>query len=560
MKRFTLLLLLFVAVALYAFGQYRVSVRDNGGQLVYALDDAYIHMAIAKNLAEHGVWGVTRFGFSSSSSSILWPMLLALIYKIAGVSVLAPYVLNVVMTCLVVGLADAMLRGPIPSALGRLPAQVLLLLATPFPPLLASGMEHTLQIFVMLGFAWASACALANPDGSARAGAAPWMFVSAFFVAFVRYESALMALVVCCLLFARRRYFQAFALGVIVLLPVIAYGLISLQHGWFFLPNPILLKSDFLDASQGSLLAKLFSRSDSFYWRLLATPHLFVPALLAGFLFILRAERAGLWERWQLLLLLSAAGTMLHLQFADRGWFYRYEAYLMAVGIVATAGAGAEFAALLRRPFAGEAGGRLKGAGVALFGLFMLIPACYQGLKAWTDAPKAMHDRYLEHIKPVEFIQRYYAAEPVMVNDIGALCFFTDMRVLDVFGLGNMESGRYKVESRGFSGMTSEKAKAWAEREGVPLAVIQLEWRTIRYVVPNEWVLVGIWEIPRNVIFPDKLNIGWFATSADEAARLAGHLKAFFPEVPSTVRQHGLYLGDTMEEMSALIAEREERR
>ena len=38
-------------------------LRENG-YLVYALDDPYIQMAMAKNFSQHGVWGITRFGFT----------------------------------------------------------------------------------------------------------------------------------------------------------------------------------------------------------------------------------------------------------------------------------------------------------------------------------------------------------------------------------------------------------------------------------------------------------------------------------------------------------------
>jgi hypothetical protein len=54
-----------------------LSIIRNQGHVVYALDDAYIHMAIAKNFAQHGVWGITQYGFTSSSSSLLYTLLLS---------------------------------------------------------------------------------------------------------------------------------------------------------------------------------------------------------------------------------------------------------------------------------------------------------------------------------------------------------------------------------------------------------------------------------------------------------------------------------------------------
>ena len=59
-------------------------VRTTARPLVYPLDDTYIQMAIAKTLAAHGTWGVTRYEFSDAGSSLLWPLLLAVLDRLAG--------------------------------------------------------------------------------------------------------------------------------------------------------------------------------------------------------------------------------------------------------------------------------------------------------------------------------------------------------------------------------------------------------------------------------------------------------------------------------------------
>ena len=86
-----------------------ISISQNQGHLVYALDDAYIHMAIAKNLAQSHVWGVTRYGFTPASSSIFWTLLLSLAFYLGGVNPLVPLLLNVTFAILVLIAANAIL-------------------------------------------------------------------------------------------------------------------------------------------------------------------------------------------------------------------------------------------------------------------------------------------------------------------------------------------------------------------------------------------------------------------------------------------------------------------
>ncbi len=65
------------------------------GEFCYALDDSFIMMALAKNLAFHGVWGLTPYEFSSTASSPLFTIILALFFKVFGKNIFMPLIINV---------------------------------------------------------------------------------------------------------------------------------------------------------------------------------------------------------------------------------------------------------------------------------------------------------------------------------------------------------------------------------------------------------------------------------------------------------------------------------
>lgn len=88
-----IVIIFFLSVIYY---YYEKATARTDGHLIYVLDDAYIHMAIAKNFAEHGVWGITKYGFTSSTSSPLWTFLLAASYFLFGIRENIPFIFNII--------------------------------------------------------------------------------------------------------------------------------------------------------------------------------------------------------------------------------------------------------------------------------------------------------------------------------------------------------------------------------------------------------------------------------------------------------------------------------
>src|ERR1700685_705590 len=71
-------------------------LRATHGILAYPLDDTFIHMAVARNLAFEHYWGIAGHVFASTSSSPFYTVLLAAVFRIFGVHVIIPLLINLV--------------------------------------------------------------------------------------------------------------------------------------------------------------------------------------------------------------------------------------------------------------------------------------------------------------------------------------------------------------------------------------------------------------------------------------------------------------------------------
>lgn len=540
------------------------TTRENGGKLIYALDDAWIHMAIAKNVTEHGVFGVTRHEFTAASSSLLWTFLLSGVYALSGVQEMAPLVLNVFFASMVVVLVHGLLTS---GALRLRPGWVFLVLlfviyATPMPALVFGGMEHPLHILVVLAYVYVAARVLAADVPSRRQAAL--LLVLSPLVATARYEGMFLGFVVFLLCLLRRRWVYGLVLGMLVMAPVVAFAAWSVKQGAYWLPNSLMLKGNFIAVR--SLRGIGLFLGGVAYRRCIRNPHVFYLLVAALLGFIARYDRRrGIWETGQLAVIMFLGTTFFHLQFAMLGWFYRYESYVIALGIFVVALTLVQHLTRKDTLEDVEADEPPRGAGwrivpqwiaILLLAFFPAMILAKRGAIALLETPKAMHDRYLEHVQLARFVHRFYDDGPIVINDVGAMAFFSNARVLDMYGLASLEPIRFRREAgrsakdapggaatrqRSKAAYGKEKLERWAKERKAKIAILQVAWKEVHENIPASWIEVGRWEMPRNVAFPEDTITAFYAVDPAEAPRLAASLREFAAKLPEEITQSGKY-------------------
>lgn len=508
------------------------SLKRTHGELIYALDDCYIHMAVAKNFSQHGVWGVTPYQFSSSASSLLWPLILSGTYALCGPRVVVPLAVNIICALTIVLFSSNLIAKRTTLQVYCVAFVLAMTLATPLPALIFTGMEHTLHVLLALVFAYLSARLLNGEYKSTSGVSFAWLCLAGSLLTATRYEGLFEVFVMCGLLAFRKRLRQSCVLGLAAFFPVGVYGIISVRMGWPWLPNSVILKGHVLDLSSAAGVLNFVLRAGFRSFRLFidigprATAlGLLVLAALAGYAICYR-KREDFWEEGPLLTTIFLGTLVLHLVFASVGWFFRYEAYLVALGVLSVA---TTYARLLPPSLAQVRLTRDQIPRYLAIGLFALIPiVALFGRAALSLAftPMAMEDRYLEHVCPAKFVAKYYDHETVVANDIGALCFYTNAHVLDIFGLGSLEPLRFRKSP---SGYTAEDVYSWTSYNSARIAILQVDWAEISPRIPTQWVQVAEWRMPRNVVFEDTRRIGIFSTGPQGQRELLRNLQSFTP-------------------------------
>ena len=518
-------LLLPLALFLVSLGTaLRIALRWTDGRLIYALDDAYIHMAVAKTLASHGIWGCTPFHFSSSSSSLLWTFGLGVAYRAFQVHDWTPLVLNVGFAIGTLVVAEVSLaRFGAPPVL-RASALVGIVVAFPLAGMALMGMEHILHLLLTIGFAAVAVEALTRPSESPRVERRRTVVLCILgaLLGASRYEGFFLIGLACLAFLVRRQLLRAVSTGVAALLPVAAFGAISAANGSYFLPNPLMVKAVGETASTFSALLKPFGSEDlAFFQNNRAMPILAVLGIL-GALAHWRARRS-VWRPPVLLPLLLAGMILLHghFVFSPLYWAYRYDAYLVGFGIFVAAVVLVEMPAPRALP---------RGALPALLvaSLVPVVADVREGLVPDAEI-EGMRGTYLEQYQTAQFIRRYYPGATVIVNDLGAVTYYTQARILDLVGLGDLEP----LAIMRHAAYTSREVTAWTAPYRPSIAIVSLGWGVVGPLIPPEWVRVAVVEVP-----PHRHRVGFFAVDRKECWTLRASVAQHFEPLGPTLGHH----------------------
>lgn len=475
--------------------------KTNGGKMVYTLDDPYIHLSLARRIAQ-GHYGINLGENSAPSSSILWPFLLAPFAP----SLFAEYV--PLALCLFSSLATVLAAlWCFPQHNRWLVAAVVITLTNQVG-LIFTGMEHNLQVLLAL----VAALGLVKEGESGEA--TPWLILALATGPLVRYENLAITLPAVVYLWIRghrRKAAIAIALPVLVM---IGFSLYLKSMGLGLLPSSVVAKSGAGMAGNPILdLLNNFKRNMTSRETLLECySYLILLAVL-----IAAAIRAPGISR--ALAMTGVGAGVIHLFLGRFGWAGRYEPYIVAFDGALLVSVWKDIPFVKRTPFATTDYG---GLAARVLGVAMVPLAGYYVLLRGLRAPTESHDIFLQQYQMHRFVTQHWH-QPVAVNDLGWVSWRNDAYVLDLWGLGSYEALKLRA---------SEKGDAWmatlCQRHGVKVALVYDDWFN---GTPPEWRRVATLSRFQGKARP-RDDVAIYATAPEAVSELRSALERFAQTLP----------------------------
>lgn len=498
---------------LLSASQMGFSLWLNDGHFSFLLDDPYIHLALAENLAQ-GHHGVNLGEASAPSSSILWPFLIAPLSSFP----LAILAINMGIASLNLCLFWKTLRSwpwklsPETRLYFESWTMALFVIASNQVILAFSGMEHSLQV------CWALLLALGLIQSAGDQRWPRWIWPCLCVAPLIRYE--LLALVAAISLVALRRgHLRKILLcGAVIAVCLGAYSFFLIDAGLGFLPSSIQAKVG-VPESLG-----MWGRLSEQVIRNLIHPQGLAMVVTCVYLARkMRSSSSEFSERQRDLATALLVACPLHFVIGKYGGFCRYELYiwtfyLTLAGAFFCEGRGAKIESLIQKH------GRSR---FALAYFFAVAVLCVIYCRALVLGPIASNNIYEQQYQMHRLVRDHYPG-PVAVNDLGWVAYRNDDYVLDLWGLGSEKARKERFkDSHQTQWMTD-----FARRHKVRLVMVYNEWFP---TLPSNWSPIATLQIGRFRVTPMHEKVAFYLTDLADREEFCLALKSWAATLPASV-------------------------
>lgn len=411
-------------------------VKNLVGKYIYPLDDTYIHLSISKNLALNNVWGITQHEFSSTSSSPLFTLIISFLILIIGNNELIPLYLNLIILNLFLLIIFLNFKTK-PFHL------IIILWGYLFLVLLKiqviSGMEHMLHIF-LISTSWIYFCKWYDSNFTEKFSKDIFL-ITLPFLCLSRYESLFFVTLIAVLLFYKKLYKTSITVIILAYTPIIIFGIYAINQGGHFFPNSVLAKGNH-SFTIFSIFKSLYS---AFKYTITSNLYLWLLIFLISISFIysyfdkkqiITSLKTIFDENLRTFLLILL--LIFHLMFAKTGWLYRYDAYIIGLFFLTIAlylkklKNYTNFSVLIMVLISGG----------------ILFLTSFDRYKNSNEVIRfANKNIYDQQIQMSTFLKKYFNKSTVVANDIGAITYYTNIKLYDLVGLGSTNILNYILKN-----------------------------------------------------------------------------------------------------------------
>jgi hypothetical protein len=436
-------------------------IFSTSGGMVYPLDDVYIHLTMAKNLLQNGTWGLFPNENIAASSSPLYTLILSPFTFNASIAILAPLLLNILVSIVILMQFHQIVQKSTISPIFRYLLGIVFLLIIPLPSLTVMGMEHLLHcLFVVL---------ICNNilTESLRKWMLPLLVALSIFL---RLETAFVicGVLLWSLLERKWNIFNQVFIG--SFLGFCLYFLLSVIFSVSIIPNTILLKTIITnDSFLQSTISKIWNS------KLL----LMISIVSLGTLIIR-------WKQSKLFLIVFIA-SFLQLVLARQGWFYRYEAFVVTLFFIVFI---IEYCTIVEK--------KKKIIFLIIACLFLLI-CSKRAFLSMTTTHLASKNIYDQQIQMAMIVKTLPETSNIAVNDIGAVSYYNNNKILDLYGIASKEVFQLK-QNKSF---TSQNLRNLLKEENIDIAMVYTSWFDTS--IFNEFKPISMLQLQNNVVCGDTL-------------------------------------------------------